>query len=431
MDPHTEARLGELHAIAKLTDLIPSLKVGSNDCPYCSKHSFYLNAKGTGWCFSTRCPSHGKVIDVVHHYRHTHRLWGTGSFYQALDELEVKYGITTTSPYMSAKVSVLDEVMAVYQSLLYSGEGAHALGYLHGRGWSDATIKDAGIGYAPHVHTLIRYGLDVDMLEQVGLHSNGRDYMGKRVVFPIRNMGGDVVHLTGRYLYNIPLDDKGDPLFPKWKHTRGAGLTTISHYLVGEEHLPSYRVLPNPYVYLVEGCPDTLSLHNIGLPAVGTLGLQGLLHHYRKLVGMQEVICMYDSDVHGNDHLNYPGEYKSWRVIIPQLIDLQLLLPDVVISLCMVPTEGTHSIKGSLFTAKDINEYCLGRGANARTFTAMVEERKVTLVDYLIGKYGRDLSWHRELTKLVASTGKGAELLEAYIPPSMTRLEYALAIWQA
>lgn len=431
MDPHTEARLGELHAVAKLTDLIPSLKVGSNSCPYCSKPSFYVNAKGTGWCFSTRCPSHGKVVDVVHHYRHTQGMWGKGTFYQALGDLEQKYGISSTTEYMSTKVSILEDVMDVYQSLLYSGEGVHALEYLKGRGWTDATIKAAGIGYAPHAHTLTRYGLDAGALEQVGLHTDGRDYMGKRLVFPIRNIRGDIVHLTGRYLYNIPLNDKGDPLFPKWKHTRGAGLTTISHYLVGEEHLPTYKSAPNPYVYLTEGYPDTLSLHNLGLPAVGSLGLQGLLHHYHKLVGLEEVICMYDSDVHSYDHENYPGEYKSWRVVIPQLIELQTLLPSLRISICMPPTEGSHYITGTLFTSKDINDYCVGSGCNARSFTTMAEERKVLLVDYLIGKYGRDLSWHRRLTQLVTSTGMGKELLESYVPKSMSPLEYVLAIWQA
>jgi hypothetical protein len=223
----------------------------------------------------------------------------------------------------------------------------------------------------------------------------------------------------------------GEPLFPKWKHTKGAGLTTISHYLVGEEYLPTYRSAPNPYVYLTEGYPDTLSLHNMGLPAIGTLGLQGLLHHYHKLVGLEEIICMYDCDVHQDNHPHYPGEYKSWRVIIPQLIELQVLLPTLRISICMVPTEGTHAITDTLFLSKDINEYCIGKGCNARSFTAMVEERKVPLVTYLISKYGYDLSWHRKLTQLVMSTGQGKQLLESYIPPSISPLEYALAIWGA
>lgn len=431
MDPYTEARLGELHAVAKLIDLIPSLKVGSNNCPYCGKPSFSLNNKGTGWCFSTKCTSHGKVVDVVHHYRHTYNMWGKGSFFQALEELEQRYGISTTSQYMSTKISVMGEVLDVYQSLLYSGEGVHALAYLKARGWNDTTIKKVGLGYAPHAYTLLRYGLDPDKLEEVGLHTEGRDYMGKRVIFPIKNMRGDVVHLTGRYLYNIPLNDKGDPLFPKWKHTRGSGLTTISHYLVGEEHLPSYKLAPNPYVYLTEGYPDTLSLLNLGLPAVGSLGLQGLVHHYHKLIGLEEVICMYDSDIHADDHENYPGEYKSWRVVIPQLIELQALLPTVRISICIPPTEGSHYVTGTLFTSKDINDYCVGSGCNARSFTAMVEERKLSLVDYLIGKYGRDLAWHRKLTQLVTRTGLGKELLETYVPKSMSPLEYVLAIWQA
>jgi hypothetical protein len=431
IDPHTEARLGELHAASKLTDLIPTLKVGSNNCPYCNRSSFSLNSKGLGWCFSTKCPSHGKVIDIVHHHRWMNNLWGKGSFYQALSELEEQYGISTTNQYMDTKVSILEEVLAVYQSLLHSGDGAHAMAYLKGRGWNDSTIKRVGIGYAPHVQTLLPYGLDGEALSKVGLRTEDRDYMGKRVIFPIRDIRGRVVHLTGRYLYNIPLDDMGEPLFPKWKHTKGAGLTTISHYLVGEEYLPMYRSAPNPYVYLTEGYPDTLSLHNMGLPAIGTLGLQGLLHHYHKLVGLEEIICMYDCDVHQDNHPHYPGEYKSWRVIIPQLIELQVLLPTLHISICMVPTEGSHAITDTLFTSKDINEYCIGKGCNARSWTAMVEERKVPLVTYLISKYGYDLSWHRKLTQLVTSTGQGKQLLESYIPPSITPLEYALAIWGA
>lgn len=431
MDPYTEARLGELHATSKLTDLIPTLKLGSNDCPYCGRGSFYLNAKGLGWCFSTRCPSHGKVVDIVHHHRYINNLWGKGSFFQALEELEEHYGISTTSHYMDTKVSLLEEVLGIYQSILYSADGVHALAYLKGRGWSDRSIEKVGVGYAPHSQTLLRYGLDVEALKGVGLRDDTRDYMSRRVVFPIRDVRGKVVHLTGRYLGKIPLKDDGNPLFPKWKHTKGAGLTTISHYLVGEEHLPTYRQTPNPYVYLTEGYPDTLSLYNLGLPAIGSLGLQGLLHHYHKLVGLGELICIYDCDVHGYDHPHYPGEYKSWRVVIPQLIELQTLLPATRISICMPPGEGSHAITGALFTSKDVNEYCVGSGCNGRSFTAMVEDRKVPLTTYLIDKYGRDLSWHKKLTQLITSTGSGKDLLEPYIPKGMSHIEYVLAIWQA
>lgn len=431
MDPYTEARLNELHSVSKLTDLLPSLKVGSNDCPYCGRPSFSLNSKGMGWCFSTKCPSHGKVIDIVHHYRHTNNLWGKGSFFTALQELEQQYGISTTNVYMEAKVSILEEVLSIYQSLLHGASGMHAISYLKGRGWSDKIIREVGLGYAPHNQTLVNYGLDVEALERVGLYSNGKDYMGRRVIFPVRDIRGKVVHLTGRYLYNIPLNERGDPLFPKWKHSVGAGLSNISKYLVGEQYIPQYRDKDYPYIYLTEGYPDTLSLHNMGLPALGTLGLQGIVHHYHKLVGLEEIICMYDSDVFDDDHPNYPGEYKSWRVVIPQLIELQTLLPSINIYICMPPTEGTHLITGALYRAKDVNEYCIGSGCNARSFTAMVRERKVPLVKYLIERYGRDLAWHRKLTQLVTSTGQYKELLETYVPARMTPLEYVLAIWEA
>jgi hypothetical protein len=362
-------------------------------------------------------------------------MWGRGSFYQALDALEQEYGLSTTNEYMDVKISILEEVLCIYQSLLHSGEGAHAMAYLKSRGWTDKTIASAGIGYAPHVQTLISYGLDITSLQNIGLRStvdsDGRDYMGKRIIFPIKDIRGKVVHLTGRYIYNIPLRDDGEPLFPKWKHTKGSGLTTISHYLVGEEHITSYKDRGNPYVYLTEGYPDTLSLHNLSLPALGTLGLQGLLHHYHKLEGFEEIICMYDSDVHADDHPHYAGEYKSWRVVIPQLIELQTLLPHAVISICILPTEGSHMVTNKLFTSKDINEYTLGTGCNGRSFTAMVESRKVSLVEYLIGKYGRDLSWHKKLTQLVTATGRGKELLQSYVPPGMSPLEYVLAIWGA
>jgi DNA primase catalytic core, N-terminal domain len=418
-------------SIANLTDYLPSLKVGSNNCPYCGRPSFSYHAKGLGWCFSTKCPSHGKVIDIIHHYRWINNLWGKGSFYRALEDLEEKYGLITINERIDAKASLLEEVMKVYQSSLYGGEGVHALNYLIGRGWSDITIKKVGIGYAPNPHTLLRYGLDASALSALGLHSDGRDYFSKRVVFPIRDIRGKVIHITGRYLYNIPVGDNGDPLFPKWKHTKGVGLTSISHYLVGEENISSYRESPRGSVYLTEGYPDTLTLYNIGLPALGTLGLQGLLHHTHKLEGLSEVTCMYDCDTFPDDHPNYPGEYKSWRVVIPQLIELQTLLPSVDIYICMVPSEGYHCITGVPFTCKDINEFCVGTGANGRYFSQMVRERRVLLVEYLIGKYGQDLSWHRKLTQLVVSTGKGKELLESYIPRSITPLEYALLIWRA
>lgn len=276
-------------------------------------------------------------------------------------------------------------------------------------------LLELGVGYAPHNRILRDYGIDPGVLIKAELldPETNQEYFSNRVIFPIRDINGNLVRLTGRYLGNIP---EG-----KWKHTRG----NMKEYLVMEDQLGTY--IKNRALILSEGFPDTYTLFEGGLPAVGTSGLRGICQHAHKLKGFEELTAIYDTDVHKEGHPQ-AGEYKSWVQVIPQLINLQYLLPELHIYLWFLPGEGKDK-GGQLYTGvKDVNELVLATGLNGPELMETIKGQRVDLIEYCINKWGQDLGYHPRLLKLCQSTGRGTSLLESYIPNHMGKLEYAMAV---
>ncbi len=108
---------------------------------------------------------------------------------------------------------VLEAAIAFYHAvLLHSKPGEPALAYLRGRGFSDATIEQQQLGWAPAGWDQLvrqlgakRQVTPAELLE-VGLASPRQrgsgvyDRFRERVIFPIRDANGHPVGLGGRVL---------------------------------------------------------------------------------------------------------------------------------------------------------------------------------------------------------------------------------------
>ena len=172
---------------------------------------------------------------------------------------------------------VLDHAIAFYHAVLtHSKSGEAALEYLHARGFTDATIADHQLGWAPGGWDQMTRALankrDVhpDELVEVGLASprqSGRggvyDRFRSRVLFPIRDQNGHAVGLGGRLL-------EGDG--PKYLNSPATPLFDKSRtlYLIDKAKGP---IRKSGQAVIVEGYTDALMAHQAGFDnVVASLG---------------------------------------------------------------------------------------------------------------------------------------------------------------
>lgn len=143
-----------------------------------------------------------------------------------------------------------------------------------GKRWDAAVISDFQIGFAPPQWDSLRkwaktQGFREEILLDVGLLSESKgkvfDTFRNRVMFPLLNRSGRVIGFTGRLLNE-------DPGAPKYLNTRETEIYSKGRALYGYAFACA-SVRKSSSVYLVEGNPDVLKLHQIGkVNTVGTCG---------------------------------------------------------------------------------------------------------------------------------------------------------------
>ena len=115
-----------------------------------------------------------------------------------------------------------------YYALTKTVEGEQALTYLLERGFTDALIKERGIGFAPDsshfVMIFFKKGYDIELAYEAGLLSRNEenfsyyDRFRNRIMFPLKNAQGRIVGYSGRtYTGQEPkyLNSPETPIFQK------------------------------------------------------------------------------------------------------------------------------------------------------------------------------------------------------------------------
>jgi len=169
------------------------------------------------------------------------------SFIEAVKELAGPAGVTIEERELSederrqlrrraTTYDVLEEEARFYESALWTRpEGALARDYLTKRGLSDATSRDARLGFAPDEWTALadhlhRKGFSEALAEEVGLVRQSKrgtghyDFLRGRLIFPIRDERGRVLAFGARIL-------QGDD--PKYLNTPESPIYEKSKVLYG------------------------------------------------------------------------------------------------------------------------------------------------------------------------------------------------------
>ena len=300
-----------------------------------------VQLKKAGTTYKGLCPFHGEKTPsfTVTPVRDSWKCFGCGlggdifsfvmqrdsvPFPEALRTLANKAGVeiderTKREDAHRARLrDILETSIAFYHQVLTATRmGTPALDYLRGRGFTDATIEAAQLGWAPDGwDTMSRRLVEKrqirpEELVEVGLASQGRsqsrgvgviDRFRGRVLFPIRDQNGAAVGLGGRILGKEGQDADGHPkdTGPKYLNSPATPLFDKSRtlYLVDKAKGPMRK---SGQAVIVEGYTDALMAHQAGfdnvVASLGTAltpGQVALLTRYAKKIALA-----YDVDAAG------------------------------------------------------------------------------------------------------------------------------------
>ncbi|MFB4315474.1 DNA primase [Actinomadura sp. 21ATH] len=284
-------------------------------CPFHDEKSPSFNvtpSRGLFYCFG--CAAGGDVIKFVQEIDHL-------SFSEAVERLAVKAGVQlryeetggyTPRQDSGQRARLLEAHRAAaefYAEQLRSPDGVIGRKFLSERGFEAADAERFGVGFAPREweglvrHLRGRGFADREMIAG-GLAKEGRrgpmDRFRGRLIWPIRDLSGDVIGFGARRLYE---DDEG----PKYLNTPESPLFHKGSVLYGAD-LAKKEIARRRQAVVVEGYTDVMACHLSGVPtAIATCGtsfgddhikiLRRLLMDQDEFRG--EVIFTFDGDSAG------------------------------------------------------------------------------------------------------------------------------------
>ncbi|GAB17332.1 DNA primase [Gordonia effusa NBRC 100432] len=161
-----------------------------------------------------------------------------------------------------------------YAEQLQTPAAQTAREYLKERNFDAAAAAQFGCGYAPEgwdtmTKALLSQGFEFAELEAAGLSKQGRkgpiDRFHRRLLWPIRNLGGDVIGFGARKLFD-------DDNLGKYMNTPETMLYKKSQVLFGLDHAKR-NIAKGHQVVIVEGYTDVMAMHLSGVTtAVASCG---------------------------------------------------------------------------------------------------------------------------------------------------------------
>jgi len=283
-------------------------------CPFHEEKTPSFNvtpARGLFYCFS--CAQGGDVIKFVQ------QIDGL-SFVEAVERLAARAGVElryeqggyVPGQEQSQRRRLIEAHRAAaefYAERLGGSDAAPARAFLAERGFELAGIQRFGVGYSPKAwEDLTRHlrgrGFTDSELITAGLSREGnrgtRDRFRGRLMWPIRDLSGDVIAFGARKL--DPEDDG-----PKYLNTPETSLFRKSTVLYGAD-LAKREIAQRRQAVIVEGYTDVMACHLAGVPtAVATCGTSFGEDHIKVLRRLimdsdaftGEVIFTFDGDAAG------------------------------------------------------------------------------------------------------------------------------------
>lgn len=418
----TPDKIEEVRRRADIVDLVSeyvTLKKGGRNflglCPFHKEKtpSFTVNReKQIFYCFG--CGEGGNVLTFLMKMNNM-------SFPEAVRHLAGKTGVIIPERILTREEKQRsqgrDELIRInrmaakyFSGNLFSEAGNGARAYLRKRGIQDEVIKEYSLGFAIDGWRNIKEyfekaNIPLKLVEQAGLiipkANGGGSYYDRfrgRLIFPIEDVGGNVIAFGGRILGEGEpkyLNTPESPVFIKGRNLYGLNRTKED-------------IRKKEYAILVEGYFDLIALWDAGIRNVmATLGT-ALTREHVDLIRRytEEVVAVFDPDLAGKKalarsiELFLSGNVRAKAVVLPDGYD-----PDQY-----VRTYGSEALMEVIGRAQSIVDYYI---ENFIGKVATVEEKRDALreaVSFIVNidnKSERDLFIRRVSEKL----GLNQELL--------------------
>ncbi|ASR35203.1 DNA primase [Prauserella marina] len=284
-------------------------------CPFHEEKTPSFNVRpthGTFHCFG--CGEGGDVIKFIMRIEHL-------GFVESVERLADGIGLRLTYEGGGGSVKrdrgtrlrlveVHKAAQAYYAEQLMTPEAQLARDFLKDRGFDQAAAAKFGCGFAPGgwdklTKYLLNNGFELSELYKSQISKEGRqgpiDRFHRRLVWPIKDRGGDIVGFGARRLF----DD--DPIQAKYLNTSESPIYKKSQVLFGLD-LAKREIARRHQVVVVEGYTDVMAMHESGVPtAVASSGTAFGEDHMRVLRQLMmdddafrgEVIFTFDGDEAG------------------------------------------------------------------------------------------------------------------------------------
>ncbi len=312
--------LHRLDIVETVKARIPLKKAGTTFTACCPFHqektpSFHVHPQKQFYhCYG--CGANGNTLSFVMQYD---RL----DFLDALENLANRVGLelpqsgsSTQHPQHQSLISMTRESALYYYQQLK--QNTAVLDYVRKRGLSKEIIRDFGIGYAPPgwdnlLHQLGKTTEQRSLLLDAGMlieknQDNYYDRFRDRLMFPIRNLRGQIIGFGGRTLGN---DN------PKYLNSPETTLFHKGTELYGlYEARQSNQALDQ--IIIVEGYMDVITLAQFGVTnAVATLGTATTPQHLHRLFRYtSDVVFCFDGDNAGQN-----AAIRALETVLPIIRD--------------------------------------------------------------------------------------------------------------
>ena len=288
-------------------------------CPFHEERSpsFHVTpARGMWYCFG--CGEGGDVLKFLQKIDHM-------SFAESVEKLagrtgvELRYveGGAAINRQQGQRTRLVEAHKAAadfYRQQLGTPEAQTGREFLTGRGFDAEACAHFGVGYAPKGwdaltnHLRQKAFTDAELMAG-GLVSQGNrgvyDRFRWRLVWPIRDLSGDVIGFGARKLYD---DDEG----PKYLNTPETPLYKKSQVLYGID-LARRDIAKQQQAVIVEGYTDVMACHLAGVTtAVATCGTSFGAEHIKVL----RRLLMDDDQMRGHVIFTFDGDAAGQKAAL-------------------------------------------------------------------------------------------------------------------
>lgn len=313
-------------------------------CPFHNEKtgSFTVHPRNNHWkCYG--CNEGGNAIDFVMKKKGC-------DFVEAVKYVADIIGYTLTDDYHETteqrqvrerkmeQVDVNKLAVVWFQNRLM--ENKQALAYINERGWSDETLQQWEIGYAPNDWNALwdylrkEKKVPYDVLTRSTLfkkNKNGTGYYCRfrdRIMFPILSTGGEPIAFSGRivpwyqaepsekvakYINSTGDEDDRNTIYVKGETLFGWNFARAEASKLGE-------------VVLVEGNPDVIKMHQLGIRNVVAACGTALTKKHAAILAktVSRAVLLYDSDPAGQN-----ATEKNGKVLLESgVMTYTLTIPD-------------------------------------------------------------------------------------------------------